>query len=204
MPRGIDSVPSEADEAGSATGRSVTDSVPQQARTSRTLYRAVGTTVVLALLGTVGLMACATSRGPAPTPSQSQREPTRSAAAQLTYFDVPTLDWHLGEPGWQALTRGILRFTADGCPYLDGSEHRPPTLLVFPDGARGVNVPGGGRSVADPHGRLYGTEGASVQFAGGGPWQRSVQNPCAGPNGATQRAWAVQDAARGVHVRTNG
>ncbi len=189
-------------EVGAGNDPFGTDAVSARARTGGRTRRVVGTTCVLVLLISVGVLAWQTVLSSRPAPRQSQVvEPTGS---QLTYFDVPTMDWHVGEAAWEALASGVLRLTPDGCPFIDMSADRQPVLLVFPAGVRGVNVPGEKRSIVDPQGRIYGTEGEPVQFGGGGPWHRSVQNQCAGPDAAGQGAWAVQDKPRGGQIHTNG
>ena len=95
--------------------------------------------------------------------SGSEATPPR-AQEQLQYFDVPTSGWEVGSAGQDAGLFGTLRFTADGCPFVDDSGHR--TAVVMPAGARGVIVDGV-RSIVDPTDLVYATEGEKVEWGGG-------------------------------------
>lgn len=83
-------------------------------------------------------------------------------------FPVPTYEWD-GGGGDQALVSGVMTFTDAGCPMLMFGESVTP--LILPD-ATGVTYDNGVRGVIDAQGRLYGTEGQKIAYAGG--WQEPM------------------------------
>lgn len=104
----------------------------------------------------------------------SSDAPSR-AEAPSRYFDIPTGTWEVGTPAKQAGLSGTLRFTADGCPFVDsGGDFR--MWVTMPVGARGITVDGV-RSIVDPADLVYGIEGEEVVWGGGG--SRGGMNRCA-------------------------
>lgn len=83
-------------------------------------------------------------------------------------FPVPTYDWDLGG-GDDALVAGALGFTDSGCPMLLFGESATPLLLP---NATGVTYDNGVRGVVDGTGRVYATEGQTMEYAGG--WQEPM------------------------------
>lgn len=111
--------------------------------------------------------------------SGSDQEP--ATAPPSTYFNVPTTSWKIGIPGKLANISGVLKFTADDCPFIETSG-RPNMVLAFPEGSRGAVSKGGERSVVGPTGDSYGSEGQEVNYAGSYITKGPITNTCAGPN----------------------
>ena len=105
-------------------------------------------------------------------------------------FAVPTHSWQVGEPAKSALQSGVLGFTSDGCPFLDQGSER--ILLAFPAGAHGVRDQTGTRSVVDSDRRIYGTDGETAHYGGGGLQKKPVQDPCPGHPDLIEY-WSVQE-----------
>lgn len=83
-------------------------------------------------------------------------------------FPVPTYDWDEGG-GDDALVAGALAFTDAGCPMLIFGESATPLLLP---NATGVTYDNGVRGVVDGQGRVYATEGQTMEYGGG--WQEPM------------------------------
>lgn len=83
-------------------------------------------------------------------------------------FEVPTYEWDEGG-GDDALVSGTLAFTDAGCPLLVFGESS--TALFLPN-ATGVTYDNGVRGVVDAQGRVYATEGQTMEYAGG--WQEPI------------------------------
>ena len=83
-------------------------------------------------------------------------------------FPVPPYDWDEGG-GDAAQVAGGLAFTDAGCPLLLFGESATP--LILPN-ATGVTYDNGVRGVVDADGRVYGTEGQPLEYAGG--WQEPM------------------------------
>lgn len=83
-------------------------------------------------------------------------------------FPVPTYDWDQSG-GDGALVAGSLAFTDAGCPMLVFGESATPLLLP---NATGVTYDNGVRGVVDAQGRVYATEGQTMEYAGG--WQEPM------------------------------
>lgn len=83
-------------------------------------------------------------------------------------FAVPTFEWDQ-DGGDAALVTGALAFTDAGCPMLLFGESATPLLLP---NATGVTYDNGVRGVVDADGRVYATEGQTLEYAGG--WQEPM------------------------------
>lgn len=111
----------------------------------------------------------------------SGEAPSR-AEERSRYFDVPTGTWEVGTAAKQAGLSGTLRFTADGCPFVDSGAHLR-MWVTMPAGARGITVDGV-RSIVDPADLVYGTEDEEVVWGGaGGSGGSGGRNHCAPPDG---------------------
>lgn len=89
-------------------------------------------------------------------------------------FEVPTYEWD-GGSGTDALVGGVLGFTDAGCPLLVEGERA--TALFLPN-ATGVTYDNGVRGVVDGRGRVFATEGQTMEYAGG--WQEPMTGEFAG------------------------
>lgn len=89
-------------------------------------------------------------------------------------FPVPSYDWD-ESGGDDALVAGALAFTDEGCPLLVSGESS--TALFLPN-ATGVTYDNGVRGVVDGRGRVYATEGQTMEYAGG--WQEPMTGEFAG------------------------
>ena len=147
--------------------------------------------IVALLLPLTALAACSPSQpaGESHVATASQAVRRSNAMSELTYFDVPTQAWRVGQPAKQALLSGVLGFTSAGCPFLALEARR--VLLAFPAGARGVIEEDGTKSIVDADGRVYGTDGETVQYGGGGLQKNPVHNPCPG-HPELKDYWSVQ------------
>lgn len=83
-------------------------------------------------------------------------------------FEVPTFAWDEGG-GDAAQVAGALAFTDAGCPMLLFGESATPLFLP---NATGVTYDNGARAVVDAQGRVYATEGQTMEYAGG--WQEPM------------------------------
>lgn len=121
------------------------------------LAGAAGLTAAAAL-GAVVWAALPGGDGPPPVP----------AGPVERQFPVPTYEWDEGG-GHDALVTGALGFTVTGCPLL--LEGDRATALFLPN-AVGVVYDNGVRGVVDEQGRVYATEGQTMEYAGG--WQEPM------------------------------
>ncbi|USQ76612.1 hypothetical protein [Ornithinimicrobium cryptoxanthini] len=103
-------------------------------------------------------------------------------------FDVPTYAWDEGG-GDAAQVSGTLAFTDAGCPLLVEGERA--TALMLPN-ATGVTYDNGVRGVVDGKGRVYATEGQTMEYAGG--WQQ----PAAGEFAQSWAALCGDTPARDI------
>ncbi|WP_109472597.1 hypothetical protein [Ornithinimicrobium cavernae] len=104
-------------------------------------------------------------------------------------FEVPTYAWDEGG-GDDALVAGSLAFTDAGCPLLVFGESA--TALFLPN-ATGVTYDNGVRGVVDARGRVYATEGQTMEYAGG--WQEPMTGEFAASWEALCGATPARDAA---------
>lgn len=85
-------------------------------------------------------------------------------------FEVPTWAWD-GGVGTDALVSGTLALTDAGCPLLVEGERA--TALFLPN-ATGVTYDNGVRGVVDGRGRVFATEGQTMEYGGG--WQEPMSS----------------------------
>lgn len=106
--------------------------------------------------------------------------------------------------GLDAGAEGVLRFTADNCPYLEGPTGEV-TKLNFPaETVVGHRDADGTRSVVGVDGRVWGIEGRWVDFGGGGPMDWRTFVDCGAPSSAHDSLFIAENYNREFRVQTSG
>lgn len=108
----------------------------------------------------------------------SDQAPTQPAAkSEVGTFKIPTDSWRPGKAGYDAHAVGILKFTPEGCPFLESGSRRIG-WVAFPANAIGVETTDGTRYVTDGDVFVYGQEGEILDARGGSVHRDTVKDTC--------------------------
>ncbi|WP_433164670.1 hypothetical protein [Kribbella sp. CA-247076] len=135
-----------------------------------------------AALTTAGIvLALNASADPRPTPGTTPAPPPApDAASSERTLELPTSGWKPGNPAMTALRTGIIRVTADGCPYLAPSDPRSPatrTPLIWPARYTARYGNDGKLQILAPNGAPVAREDTPFS-AGGGMIPTQATHPC--------------------------
>lgn len=134
----------------------------------------------------------------APPPPTEDLPTAPSTAEELGWFPVPTYEFDLEAPRQGALIEGVVRFTDEGCPFVEADGMT--TGLVFPN-AEGWRAPGTDdpRIVyayfSDGSMGMMAEEGQSISWGGGGASDEELwTSVCSAP---VDSIFVVQDTPFG-------
>lgn len=131
--------------------------------------------LVLSVVSTLVFAACESSSG------------LESVSDRAESMPVPTSNWQPGDDAATAQVKGDLRFTQDGCPYLQDGVNR--WAVVWPQGYSAFND-GQGLGILNQNSEIVARDGAYLDSAGAYS-NELPKEPCSVPG--VQEAALIMD-----------